>query len=282
MDADGNDQHMLFPGGYATSRLPVVSRLPVASSLVETFESPIGTDNPYDTTVYATNSLDPNFTSLDLPASWGTKSALVTIGPDQGAAFWMKRDAAESRNGYNFSASFMVENDGMVDGTGGNGLAGAIGGTDITLFISKPTDWSGPLAAWRLYIAQENGQLELALVLGVNTDAKTLSGTVYKVPMNLHQAYDVSIVYDTAHRFYSWSNDGQLKAVGNMPTDWPSIGTEIIGSSGSSTGRNSSYVVDNVSWTELNTGDHDLVETFESPNGTDNNYDGSTNETGRK
>ena len=57
------------------------------TSLVETFETPGSTDKPYDNTVFSTNSLDPNFTSPDLRTSWGTKSALVTIGPDQGAAF---------------------------------------------------------------------------------------------------------------------------------------------------------------------------------------------------
>ena len=242
------------------------------TSLVETFETPGGTDNPYDKTVFSTNSLDPNFTSPDLPTSWGTKSALVTIGPDQGAAFWMTRDGAESPSGYEFSGSFMVETDGM-SGTGSGGLADAIGGTPITLFISKPADWSGPLAAWRLYMTEENGQLELALVLGLDTNTNNSSGAVYKVPINIHQAYDVSVNYDTAHRYYSWSLDGQLEGAGDMPSDWPLIGTEIIGSSGSSTGRNSSYAVDNVGWVAVTASDRNFAETFESPNGTDNHYE---------
>ncbi len=128
---------------------------------------------------------------------------------------------------------------------------GELNGNGITLFISKPEDWTGPLAAWRLYMYQGNGELELALVLGLNTIVNNSSGAVYTVPLNIHEAYDVSILYDTAHRLYSWSVDGTVEAAADMPTDWPLIGNEIIGSSGSSTGRNSSYVVDNVSWVEL-------------------------------
>ena len=36
-----------------------------------------------------------------------------------------------------------------------------------------------------------------------------------------------------------------------MPSDYPLIATKIIGSSGSSTGYNSLFVVDNVQWEEL-------------------------------
>ena len=91
----------------------------------------------------------------------------------------------------------------------------------------------------------------LVLVVGLNTETNNQSAAVYRMPININQVYDVAIDYDTARRFYSWSDDGQVLADSNMPSDYPLIATKIIGSSGSSTGYNSLFVVDNVQWQEL-------------------------------
>src|SRR6266481_6414347 len=165
-----HERHKPLAGSVNGCQLNSETEKSALTSLAETFENPNGTDNTYKAVVQAGNSLDPSFTSPDLPTSWGTKSALVTIGPDYGSAFWLNQGGAESPTGYYFSASFIVETNGELNGNG------------ITLFISKPEDWTGPLAAWRLYMYQGNGELELALVLGLDTIANNSSGAVYKMP----------------------------------------------------------------------------------------------------
>lgn len=212
-----------------------------AKTLTETFETPMGTDNPFDVMLGSTNWMNPDFSTPNLPSSWGEESGLIFVGPEGGSpsAFWINRDPIGSINGYFFTGSFLIANAGLNEGQG------------ISLFISKPTAWSGHLAAWRLYFHKYQGQLMLVLVVGLNTETNNQSAAVYRMPININQVYDVAIVYDTARRFYSWSVDGQVLADSNMPSDYPLIATKIIGSSGSSTGYNSLFVVDNVQWQEL-------------------------------
>ena len=96
-----------------------------------------------------------------------------------------------------------------------------------------------------------DGRLQLVASFGKNTTTNNASDRFYNLPITTNQVYDVAIMYDTAHRFYSWVVNDQLECSGAMPDDWPYIGTEIIGSSGSGNGRNSQYVVDNIGWYEL-------------------------------
>ncbi len=208
--------------------------------LAETFESAQGTDNPFEALVEPGNLLDPDFWNVyGLPQLWGRKSGRVIVGPDHGTALWMRRDEHESPTGYHFTASLLVAIDGVTEGKA------------ITLFISKPADWSGSLACWRLYFHKLDGVLSLVLVLGLNTATNNKSAASYMVPISTNEAYDVSVTYDTWRRFYLWSVNGRVLAAARMPADYPLIGTKIIGSSGSSDGRNSVFVVDNVRWYEL-------------------------------
>jgi hypothetical protein len=212
-----------------------------AQSFTETFENPLGTDNNYDTMVAPGNLLNPNFSSPALPYSWGKKSGEIFLGPDGGrGAFWMKHDASASPNGYFFTGSFFIALDDRAPGE------------TNTLFISKPMDWTAPLAAWRLYyIEGQGGKVNLVLIVGWNSVTNNPSAALYSMPINIKQAYDVAINYDTAHRFYSWSVDGKVQAASKMPSDYPLIGTEIIGSSGSASGHDTAFIVDNITWRDL-------------------------------
>ena len=151
----------------------------------------MGTDNPFDVMRGNTNWMNPDFSTPNLPSSWGEESGLIFVGPEGGSpgAFWIDRDPIGSINGYFFTGSLLIANDGLKEGQ------------SISLFISKPTAWSGHLAAWRLYFHKYQGQLMLVLVVGLNTETNNQSAAVYRMPININQVYDVAIDYDTARRF---------------------------------------------------------------------------------
>ncbi|MFO1429899.1 MAG: LamG-like jellyroll fold domain-containing protein [Candidatus Competibacteraceae bacterium] len=211
-----------------------------AGNLTETFEAPGGTDNDYEIQLAPGNMLDPNYSNSGLPSSWGTKSGFIVIGGSSspnGGALWRK-NSAPSPTGYHFTASLLIAVDGLLAGDG------------ISLFVSKSIDER--FAAWRLYMHKNSqGQLELALMLGLNTDTNNPSAAAYSIPITTNQIYDVAITYDTERRVYSWSVNGQLQAYADMPCDYPLIATKVIGSSRSSSGRDSAFIVDNVRWYEL-------------------------------
>src|ERR1700724_3217542 len=101
-----------------------------SDNFAETFQSPNGTDHQYkpdplglsqpgdqyEAAIAPGNSLDPNFHSPDLPASWGTKSGLFTIGSGSGGDLLREIDQVPSPNGYSFTGSFLVAADGLQDG----------------------------------------------------------------------------------------------------------------------------------------------------------------------
>jgi hypothetical protein len=213
----------------------------MSPDLTETFETPNGTDNEYEVGLHPGNLLNPDFSSPQLPSSWGEESGLIVIDPDYGGALWRQIDDPASPTGYRFTGSLMLQVDGLEEGDA------------ISAFVSKPA--AGPTwnetAAWRLYFYKEEDQLQMILVLGLSTVTQNPSAVVYSYPITTNQYYDVEILYDTAGRSYSWFVNGELHAAGDMPDDYPLIGTKVIGSSGSSIGRNSVFVVDNVRWDEV-------------------------------
>jgi hypothetical protein len=209
-------------------------------SVTETFQSPTGTDNVWQAMIGVGNDLNPDFTWSGAPLLWGHKSGQVIIGSQSGGAFWMRQTSIPSPTGYNFTGSFIILQDGLSNGQA------------VTLFISKPTDWSGDLAAWRLYFVHSStGQLGLRLVLGLNTATNNPDAMIYQYPIIAGHAYTTDIYYDTERRFYMWTVNGKTVGAGDMPCDYPTIATQIMGSSGSSSGRNTVYAIDNVSWWEL-------------------------------
>src|SRR3954452_3967824 len=111
--------------------------------LTENFETSDGTENFYNMMVGEGNTLSPDYSSPDRPQSWGKKSGLIALGPESAAAMWLKLDKQESPTGYFFTGSYEILDDDLQDGQ------------SISLSISKPSSFSGPLAAWRLSILKD-------------------------------------------------------------------------------------------------------------------------------
>jgi hypothetical protein len=175
-------------------------RVACASTFHEDFEAPLGTDNPYYDWVGDGNKLDPNFSSPALPPSWGKKSGAVFLGsgPGQGA-FWMNRDATNSPTGYLYQGSFLVALDGLGPTTP-SPLSDAVqdGWKVANLAIAKPTDYLGPVAAWRLGFFNYGGQLSVWVIFGWNSATNNPDAVIYGAPINMNQAYTVTIDYDNA------------------------------------------------------------------------------------
>ena len=249
-----NQRVKLYPlilvAAVAFTFLAVSVRVACAITFYEDFENPLGTDNGYQTFVGLGNELNPNFTSPALPSSWGKKSGEIILVPEglgQGA-FWMNLDASNSLTGYFYRGSFFVAKDGLRSC---NGCPNADVGEVANIAVAKPTNWTGNAAAWRLGIQNFNNQLSLFVIFGWNSSLNNSDAAYYRVPINLGEAYTVNIIYDNLHRLYSWSLDGQLEAAAPMPSDYPLIGAEIMGSSGSATGHNTVLIIDNIVWEEL-------------------------------
>jgi len=247
----------LFPVvAIAIILLSTSVRVACAKTFFEDFENPTGTDNTYTTTwVGETNQLNPNFSSPVLPSSWGKKSGEVFLGPPSSGpkgAFWLTLDNTDSPTGYLYQGSFFIALNGLDPTTPGP-LSGAVqaGWQVANLAIAKPTDWRGNVAAWRLGIINWGGQLDLWVIFGWNSETNNPDATMYLTPIAMNEAYTTAIYYDTLNRSYAWVVDGKTEVAAAMPSDYPEIGAEIIGDSGSAMGRNTAYIVDNISWTEL-------------------------------
>jgi hypothetical protein len=235
---------MLWPEGArggCDQDLDALDAAPARGDVTETFEARGGMDNQFHAITDPGNFLDPDFRIPDrAPPLWGEESGLVFVGATNGGTFWIQRDTIDSPTGYHFTASFLIVVDGISEGK------------RTSLFISKPqAEAKGNSAAWRLTAIKVSGQFQLELLLGANSAENNPSAIRYVIPIATNRTYDVAITYDTRRRFYLWSVDGQVIASGDMPCDFPLIGTKVIGSSASGNGRNTVFIVDNVRWYEL-------------------------------
>jgi Ca2+-binding RTX toxin-like protein len=205
----------------------------------ETFEAAFGTDNQYEVKIGLGNSLDADLAlaGLGFPARWGAQAGRVVIGPFGGGAFWRQNDAVESPTGYQFNASVFIKQDGLSadEATG--------------LFAARTSDLGSAVAPWRLYMFKYGAELRMVVTFG--DDTATTSQESYSIPIEVGRIYDVSVTYDSARDFYLWTVNGKVEAFADMPDAYARIGTRVIGSSGSADGRNSEYLVDNVSWQEI-------------------------------
>jgi hypothetical protein len=216
------------------------SELP-PSAFIEGFEAAPVTDETYNHIVIEQgNSLNPDFpTSLiGSPEGWGAQCGRVNIGPNNGAAVWMQEAAIGNTKGYYTHANIRIDYEGLKDSQGN------------TILIAKPQgDPLGPVAAWRLYLFQLNR--EVFFLWAVGDFAR-----FYRYPTTgsilLDKVYDQWIVYDLKNHVIGWYVNGNQFVWEAMPATFPdNIATKAIGSSGSGTGRNLRYYVDNVWWVEV-------------------------------
>ena len=210
----------------------------------ETFEKVggTGTDEAYsDILISAGNSLDADFATAGIgsPSGWGTYCARVTVGADEATAVW-SQERHTSRNGYTTTLEARLSTDGLTDGTG------------ITIAIAKPSPLTGSVAAWRLYFWHTGAITHFLWTVGDNAELysfpnQALGGGA----ISLNTVYPHTITYDIKRKTFSWTVGDILAASGTILSTWPdTIGCKVIGSSGSSTGRNTVYETDNHVWTE--------------------------------
>lgn len=213
-------------------------------SLTETFETHPGTDNTYATIVESGNSLDPDFTVSSIgvqPVGWGVYCLQVTLGATlTGAQYSIQLPV--NLAGAVTQFSIVPASLGSADGTG------------FTCMILKQEGELGdPSNVWRLYIWRTGANYHFRLFLGVGVlsiihdwpRAGTLSaGTMYN-----HEIW-----YDIQSRRYRWLVNGVEQAAGVIPSTvgfGTSIEYLVLGSSASSTGKNSIYLLDAIKLIDL-------------------------------
>lgn len=211
------------------------------SAFIEGFEAATGTDETYNLVVIDPgNSLNPDSLTnlIGSPIGWGAQCARVDIGADHGAAFWMQQATTGNTKGFYTHASIIIDHEGLNNNEGN------------TILIAKPSgDPRGRVAAWRLYLFQSNNEVFFFWTVGD-------FARFYRYPTSgsilLDTVYDQWIIYDLQFHIIGWYINGNRFVWDIMPATFPdNIATKVIGSSGSGTGRNTSYYVDNVWWLEI-------------------------------
>ena len=211
------------------------------SPFLERFEAVTGTDETYNLVVIDSgNTLNPDFLTdlIGSPIGWGAQCGGVKVGPNNGAAVWMQQAQTPSTKGFYTHGSVIINYEGLNNGQGN------------TILIAKPEgDPLGPVAAWRLYLFQVNNEVFFLWTVGD-------FARFYRYPTSgsilLNTEYDLWIIYDLRSHVIGWYINGERFVWDSMPATFPdNIATKAIGSSGSSTGRNLLYFVDNVMWVEV-------------------------------
>jgi hypothetical protein len=210
----------------------------------EGFENPSGTDEVYSDGAAVTpgNSVDPDADPADVgsPSGWGTQCGKVTIGPGtiDGGALWRHRFSPGSTNGFFTILDTVIDVDHLQDGQ------------LISIAVVKPAGGpEDPVAAWALYFARFRGETFFVWTVG-NFDK------LYRYPptgsIEIGRRYVHTMAYDLVRDVYGWAVDFQPVALAPIPpTYFQNIGTIVLGSSESSTGRDSSYYVDNYFFGEV-------------------------------
>jgi hypothetical protein len=233
------------PGNANYEPAPQVSRtFAIRQSIKfhESFEANPGLDEVYtDTFQHPGNTLNPDFNTLLIgsPAGWGAQCAHIVIGSSWGGAGWRQHLTRESTTGYNVDISFLLSSTSMLDGTG------------ITIIAAKPQgNPDGSIFAFRLFLYRTGPDVFLLFNAGQEDQhwyRFPASGSISAGVM-----YNHHIQYDIKSQRFGWTVNGMVVASAAMPSSWvQNIATKYIGSSASSTGRNTAYLIDRVIWSEI-------------------------------
>jgi len=190
------------------------------------------------------NVLRFDFPTANIPFAvdgWGETCGVIAIGHTAGAALWYQRFPTPSTRGHIATVDLIVVTAGLAPGTA------------ITYAIAKADgDIQTALRNWRGYLHKTlAGELKLVFVLG--EDANPVHW-VYPVAGSLQPGVVIRAVhtYDIAHQRIAWSVNGALVNEIAMTASHPqNSATQITGSSGSSDGRDTLFLVGNISWTEV-------------------------------
>ena len=171
------------------------------------------------------------------PTSWGSECALFSIGPISGGALWFQEDAIASAKGFITILDFMLMNTAMDDGSA------------ISLAVMKAAgEREGARLDWRLYVQRAGPSYRFAFVAGQDADEVIW----FSDPIAGGRAYRHRIEYDILHQHIAWSLDGiTINSTAMLPGHSKNAAFHIFGSSGSSTGRNTMFLLDRIRWTEI-------------------------------
>ena len=191
-----------------------------------------------------TFSFDPVGIPGGPPPAWGRECGLFIIGATSGSALWYQTLDTPSSKGFKFALDFMLGRTAMADGT------------FFSFAVSKAAGASPPMTAgtplnWREYVKRFGNLYKLMFVVGEGE-----SETVWYYPefgtIQPLVVYRPVVTYDILHQQVRWEVDGiQIGAMTMSPNHLQTVQHQVIGSSGSSTARYTTFLVDRVEWEEV-------------------------------
>ena len=183
-------------------------------------------------------SFNPSAFPGGAPAGWGQECGLFIVGPHDGGAFWyMKRDPTTT--GAKIGLEFLLLQSRMEVGKA------------VTIAISKADapDMYSADRNWRLYLINLGDAYRFYIVVGEDDETHVVR---FSDPVKFRQVYKHKVTYDIGRALVTWELDGvAIHSVDFVSTSPLNMRYHFIGSSGSSSGRNIIFAVDNVTLEDL-------------------------------
>ena len=195
------------------------------------------------TLVSGGNSMSFEFNTANIPggspASWGPQCEAFLIGPSGGSAFWWRQYPIASPKGYVLSLDFMLLDSAMTDGTG------------VTFAILKAQGniYTAPRNL-RAYLSRFGGDYRFVFV--IDEDEEQVAWFYPRAGgITRGIVYQHRMEYDIVKQRIAWTVDEVLVNETAMIAGNPqNVGSIILGSSGSSNGRNTIFLLDRIVWKE--------------------------------
>ncbi len=197
-----------------------------------------------DTLIGSGNAISFEFDTSNIgggpPLGWGTQCGVFVIGATSGTALWYQQNETASTKGYITELDYILASTSMVDGSA------------ITIAISKAQgDLFTTQRNWRLYFYRTGSDYRFLFV--IDEDAEQI---VWRYPssgsISLGTVYRHHIEYDIQNKKIVWGVNGVLvDFTALIPGNPQNVATKILGSSGSSDGRNTVFLIDRVMWQEI-------------------------------
>lgn len=178
------------------------------------------------------------------PPGWGNECGLFVIGSTSGAALWYQTLDNASTKGYKLALDFMLGRTAMSDGTAFSFAVSKASGVTPPMTVGTPVNW-------RQYLQRFGNVYKLMFVVGEGEHE-----TVWYYPelesIQPLVVYRPVVTYDILHQQVTWEVDGiQVGSMPMSPHHEQTVQHQVIGSSGSSTARNTTFLIDRVVWAEI-------------------------------
>lgn len=194
------------------------------------------------------NTVSFSFNPINIPGGpppgWGNMCGLFVIGQTSGGALWYQTLEPPSTKGYVFALDFMLGRTAMADGS------------LFSFAVSKATGPAPPTPGtplnWRQYVVRIGNLYKLVFVVGEGDHQISWYYPKALESIRTLVVYRPQVTYDIAHQQVMWEVDGiQVGAMPMSPGHPQTVQHQVIGSSGSSTARNTTFLVDRVKWVEI-------------------------------